>query len=178
MKYNRKIEKTDHNSENQTCICIGKVAVPVSPEIADFDRHYRNKQRYNARRNGKCGQPDYRRCSGDCETCFWHQEGYRMLSLYKVLGPELEHETPDFNSSSSTLDEIVTGKMLLEGLYRQLDELIPDGARVFRLRAQNYSEREIVRALGIKSQSTLNHRLKKMDAFIRAHRTELEDLLH
>ncbi len=49
---------------------------------------------------------------------------------------------------------------------------------MFQLRAENYTEREIAQALGIKSQSTLNYRIKKMDAFIRAHRAELEDLLH
>ena len=31
-------------------------------------------------------------------------------------------------------------------------------------------------ALGIKAQSTLSYRIKKMDAFIRDHREELEDL--
>ena len=58
-----------------------------------------------------------------------------------------------------------------------LDE-IPDGARVFRMRAHKYTEREIARALGVKAQSTLNSRIQKMDAFIRAHRKELEDLLN
>ena len=37
---------------------------------------------------------------------------------------------------------------------------------------------EIARALGVKAQSTLNSRIQKMDAFIRAHRKELEDLLN
>lgn len=100
-----------------------------------------------------------------------------MISLHKALGPELEHETPELNTTASSLDDVVADRLLLEQLYRQLDELIPDGSRVFRLRAENYSEREIARKLGIKSQSTLNYRIRKMDAFIRAHRAELEDLL-
>ena len=76
------------------------------------------------------------------------------------------------------IEEIVAGKLLLEKLYRALDDLIPDGACVFRMRAHKYTEREIARALGVKAQSTLNGRIRKMDAFIRAHRDELEDLLN
>ena len=74
------------------------------------------------------------------------------------------------------LDDIIANKLILETLYRQLDELIPNGSRVFQMRAHDYSEREIARALGIKAQSTLNYRIKKMDAYIREHREELEDL--
>lgn len=159
-------------------IYIGKVAVPVSPETAEFDRHYKDKQRYNARRDGKCGQPDYRRCSGECDTCRWQQEGFRMLSLHKVLGDQCEKETPDLSNTAPSMEDVVADKLLLEGLYRQLDQIIPDGAKVFQMRAQNYTQREIAQALGGISQSTLNPRIRKMDDFIRAHRAELEDLLH
>ena len=100
-----------------------------------------------------------------------------MLSLDKAFGSESECEKIE-PAQSTAVDELVADKMLLESLYRRLDELIPDGARVFRLRAQHYSEREIARMLGVKSQSTLNYRIRKMDEFIRAHRDELEDLLH
>jgi predicted DNA-binding protein YlxM (UPF0122 family) len=44
------------------------------------------------------------------------------------------------------------------------------------MRAHDYSEREIAKELGIKAQSTLSYRIKKMDDFIRNHREELEDL--
>ena len=90
----------------------------------------------------------------------------------------LNQHSPGRQAQDAAVDELVADKMLLENLYRRLDELIPDGAQVFRLRAQHYSEREIARMLGVKSQSTLNYRIRKMDEFIRAHRDELEDLLH
>ena len=165
------------NGKNEY-ICIGKVSVAVSHETAEFDRHYRNKQRYNARRDGKCGQPDYRRCSGDCLTCRWYQEGFRMLSLHKVLGDQCEKETPDLSNTALSMEDVVADKLLLEELYRQLDEVIPDGAKVFQMRAQNYTQREIAQALGGISQSTLNPRIRNMDDLIRAHRAELEELLH
>ena len=99
-----------------------------------------------------------------------------MLSFAKAFGDDFAMEPPE--PSSPGIEEIVAGKLLLEKLYRALDALIPDGARVFRMRAHKYTEREIARALGVKAQSTLNGRIRKMDAFIRAHREELEDLLN
>lgn len=77
-----------------------------------------------------------------------------------------------------SLEDMATDRILLKDLYRQLDQIIPDGAKVFQMRAQNYTQREIAQALGGISQSTLNPRIRKMDDFIRAHRAELEDLLH
>ena len=97
-----------------------------------------------------------------------------MLSMSKVFGDNLEYEIPDM--STPGFDEIIADRLLLEDLYRQLDEVIPDGSRVFQMRAHDYSEREIAKALGIKAQSTLSYRIKKMDSFIREHREELEDL--
>lgn len=158
-------------------IKIGHELVAVNEEVYKEYTRWKENLRYRARRDGKCGQPDYSRCSGDCLTCRWYQEGYRMLSLHKVLGEQFENETPDLSNTAPIMEDIVADRLLLEELYRKLDELIPDGSRVFRLRAENYSEREIARKLGIKSQSTLNYRIRKMDAFIREHRAELEDLL-
>lgn len=100
-----------------------------------------------------------------------------MLSMQKVFGDEDERETPELSNTAQNVDEIVADKLLLHDLYGKLDELMPDGARVFKMRAQRYSEREIAKTLGIASQSTLNYRIKKMDAYLRAHRDELDDLL-
>ena len=97
-----------------------------------------------------------------------------MLSISKAFADNPEAEMPE--TGTPLLDDIIANKLILEKLYRQLDELIPNGSRVFQMRAHDYSEREIARALGIKAQSTLNYRIKKMDAYIREHREELEDL--
>lgn len=162
----------------QRYINVNHELIPVTEEVYKAFTRPNEKERFFARRDGKCGQSNYKLCSGDCASCPWQQEGHRFISMHKAFGPELERETPDINNASPSFDDVVADRFLLEELYRQLDELIPDGARVFQLRAENYTEREIARELGIKAQSTLNYRIKKMDAFIRAHRTELEDLLH
>ena len=160
----------------QRYLKAGHTQIPVTEEVYLAAARWKENERYRARRDGRCGQPNYRRCSGDCGMCPWQQEGFRMLSFAKAFGDDFAMEPPE--PSSPGIEEIVAGKLLLEKLYRALDALIPDGARVFRMRAHKYTEREIARALGVKAQSTLNSRIQKMDAFIRAHRKELEDLLN
>ena len=161
----------------QRYLKVNHELIPVTEEVYQVATRWKENERYRARRDGKCGQPNYRRCSGDCGTCPWQQEGYRVLSLTKVLGDSYDTEPHELDRTHPSFDDVIADKLLLEELYRKLDELIPGGAQVFQMRAHNYSEREIAKALGIKSQSTLNYRIKKMDAFIRAHRDELEDLL-
>ena len=88
-----------------------------------------------------------------------------------------DDKNAEFIDTNPLVEDIVSDQLLLEQLYQQLDQLIPNGARVFQMRANHFSEREIAQALGIKAQSTLNYRIRKMDDFIRAHREEIEDLL-
>ncbi len=161
----------------QRYIKVNHELIPVTEDVYLAYTRAKENERHRARRDGTCGQNNYQKCSGDCASCPWQQEGHRFISLHKAFGPDYERETPEINTTVPSFDDVVADRYLLEELYRQLDELIPDGARVFQLRAENYTEREIAQTLGIKSQSTLNYRIKKMDDFIRAHRAELEDLL-
>jgi len=158
----------------QRYIKVNRELIPVTEEVYQVASRMKENERHRARRDGKCGQSDYRYCSGDCGTCGWYQEGHQMLSMSKVFVENPEYEMPE--KGTPLIDDIIANKLLLEDLYHKLDELIPDGSQVFQMRAYNYSEREIAKALGIKAQSTLNYRIKKMDAFIREHREELEDL--
>ena len=72
----------------QRYIKVEHELIPVSEEVYQAYTRFRENERYRARRDGKCGQSDYRRCSGDCAACPWQQEGYRILSLDKAFGGE------------------------------------------------------------------------------------------
>lgn len=173
-----KFKKFENDGTMTYIIGVEGTDVTVTKEIYDFLYHEKENQRYRARRDGKCATANYHICDGDCCNCRYQQEGFRMLSLHKVLGDQCEKETPDLSNTAPSVEDVVADKLLLEDLYRLLDQVIPDGAKVFQMRAQNYTQREIAQALGGISQSTLNPRIRKMDNFIRAHRAELEDLLH
>lgn len=161
----------------QHYIKINHELIPVSEEVYQTASRWKERARYHARRSGICGQNDYRRCEGDCAACPWQQTGYRTVSLNSLLGDEHEQDTTLISESQPLIEDIVADQMMLEQLYQQLDQLIPNGARVFKMRANRYTEREIAQVLGIKAQSTLNYRIRKMDDYIRSHREEIEELL-
>ena len=97
--------------------------------------------------------------------------------MNELMEDHADDKNTEFIDTNPLVEDIVSDHLLLEQLYQQLDQLIPNGARVFQMRANHFSEREIAQALGIKAQSTLNYRIRKMDNYIRAHREEIEDLL-
>ena len=137
----------------QRYVKINHELIPVTEDVYLAYNRPKEKERFMARRDGKCRQEDYRICSGDCATCPWQQEGHRMMSLHKVLGSECEKETPAMDSNTPNFDDLVADRMILEHLYQRLDTVVPDGARLFKLRAENYTEREICRELGVSTQS-------------------------
>ena len=51
-----------------------------------------------------------------------------------------DDKSVDLSASQPLIDEIVADRLLLEELYRKPDEIIPDGGRVFQIRANNYTE--------------------------------------
>ena len=161
----------------QRYININKELIPVSEEIYQTVNRWKENERHRARRDGECGQSDYRYCSGDCATCSWHTAGSRSIPLSELIEKHDDDKSLDLSDSRPLVEEIVADRLLLEELYRKLDDIIPDGGRVFQMRANDYTERDIAQALGIKTQSTLNYRIRKMDEYIRAHRDEFEDYL-
>ena len=161
----------------QRYIKVNRELIPVTEEIYQMVSHLNDKERNRARRDGECGQSDYRYCKGDCSTCGWRIRGHRNISLNELMEDHADDKTVEFIDNNPLVEDIVSDHLLLEQLYQQLDQLIPNGARVFQMRAYHFTEREIAQELGIKAQSTLNYRIRKMDDYIRAHREEFEDLL-
>lgn len=161
----------------QRYIKVNRELIPVTEEIYQMVSHLNDKERNRARRDGECGQSDYRYCKGDCSTCGWRTHGHRNISLNELMEDHADDKTSEFIDNNPLVEDIVSDHLLLEQLCQQLDQLIPNGARVFQMRAYHFTEREIAQELGIKAQSTLNYRIRKMDDYIRAHREEFEDLL-
>ncbi len=161
----------------QRYIKVNRELIPVTEELYQIASQWKEKERNRARRDGECGQSDYRYCKGDCNTCGWRTSGHRNISLNELMEDHADDKNAEFIDTNPLVEDIVSDQLLLEQLYQQLDQLIPNGARVFQMRANHFSEREIAQTLGIKAQSTLNYRIRKMDDYIRAHREEIEDLL-
>ena len=106
----------------QRYIKVNRELIPVTEEVYQVASRMKENERHRARRDGKCGQSDYRYCSGDCGTCGWYQEGHQMLSMSKVFVENPEYEMPE--KGTPLIDDIIANKLLLEDLYHKLDELM------------------------------------------------------
>ena len=73
------------------------------------------------------------------------------------------------DSNSPLIEDIVADRDLLCRLMQKLDDLVPNGGRIIQMLMDEYSDREMVKALNLKSQSTLNYRKNKVKAYMRDH---------
>ena len=72
-----------------------------------------------------------------------------------------KHEDP-----STDIESIVTDKIVLQQLFKRLDELFPEARRIGELRMEGISERDIADILGM-PRSTFRSRLEKVEAMLR-----------
>jgi len=163
------------NQENKKYyIPIDHKLIPVSEDVWKVHSRQIANERAKARRDNKCGQPNYHKCSGDCGHCPWVLEGHNMLSYDKAFGraegeDEINPVDNIVDSNSPLIEDIVADRDLLCRLMQKLDDLVPNGGRIIQMLMDEYSDREMVMALNLKSQSTLNYRKNKVKAYMRDH---------
>lgn len=177
MKTYQKLTKINHgqapqiNSSKKHYIPVDGILIEVDEAVYKLHARAIANERARARRNHKCGQPDFRKCHGDCGYCPWQMEGTNMLSYKKAFGVEAadipSDLPPNIPQNAPLLEDIVADRQLLADLFRKMDELVPDGGRIIQMLMDEYSEREIAHALGISSQSTLNYRTRKLKKYLR-----------
>lgn len=98
-----------------------------------------------------------------------------MVSINCAFGSkELDEEDMDAfgnlpDTGAPLIDDIVADRDQLNHLMHQLDQLVPDGGKIIRMVMDEYSDRDMVKALNLKSQSTLNYRKNKVKAYVRDH---------
>jgi len=157
-----------------------KNEVIVPQEVYDYMISEKEKARYRARRDGKCGTSAYWKCDGDCDLCPYAQQGFNMIPLEIAFKVPPDQDTDDELDPVANIPDIVTpfpdvivaDRDLLARLMKRLDELVPDGGEIFRMMTENYTDREMTKELCLKQQSTLSYRKRKVQAFIEAHKDE------
>ena len=107
------------------------------------------------------GKGRVKRCLEDCSTCDRVRDG-SILTL-----DEMTEEKHVLGTSEMDVSDIVAGKILLEQLYKVLDELDPKSLRVCQLIMEGHSRREIARILEI-PQSSFEYQFKKLMGTIKA----------
>ena len=143
----------------QYYITINGQNIPVSEEIyraykrPEWAEHKRMEREKRCRIGGV-------RCNGDCSQCP-HQRTGTMVSLDRL--EEVNHVPADF---SADVEEIGAGRMLLEELFRALEQLDPDGQLLCQLLMDGESERQIAARFGI-SQVAVHKRKRKVFGLLR-----------
>lgn len=100
------------------------------------------------------------RCTGKCSQCPYKRTG-GALSIERMQG--VGHDTVD---TTYDLEDVVEGRMLLEALFEQLEELDSDGQVLCQLLLDGESERQIAKRLGI-SQVAVNKRKQRVFGLLR-----------
>lgn len=144
--------------------CISRVTVPLTGATLEFMNTNRMRNRYNARRNGRCAQPDYRRCPGECSGCGWEREGFNMLTFSAT-------DVPAGAEAAPSAEEEALLRLSLEETADRLDRHYRDGGTVFCMLAQGYSNREIADALHI-TRGSASQRTRLIRRWLREHRED------
>lgn len=153
----------------------------LNPEQQKAWDSMKNTTRNYARKIGACGQPDFRKCEGDCELCPWHRQGF-VLST--------DHE--DFNEGSTRRSEsgavkqpaepvsasaesLALTRITLENIFRYADETETNGAEILRRHFEcpedPTSGRKIAEALDM-APSTVNDIIRRLLKHIRENRAQ------
>lgn len=144
---------------HQRYIFIDNQAIPVTEEVyrAYVRPIWREQKRLE--RDGRCCVNGIR-CMGDCSHCP-HERRRMVLSLDQMMEEGFEPADP-----SADVEDILEGRMLLEALFRRLEELDPDGQLLCQLLMDGKSERQIAAQFGI-SQVAVHKRKQKVFGLLR-----------
>lgn len=136
--------------------------VPVTKEF--YYEYYRPiwRTQKQAQKHGQCMCPKNKlwRCDGCCLDCSYHAPGNVWSLEYEqeLMGDKREDPSADIES-------IVTDKIVLDKLFKRLDELFPEARRIGELRMEGVSDRDIADILGM-PRSTFRSRLAKVESLL------------
>lgn len=150
-------------TNKQYFIRLNGELIPVTEEV--YKEYYRPiwRTHYHASKKGQCRCSDWRKCTGDCGLCRYRAAG-NTLSLdaeYEVEEGSKLTLLDTIEDPASNPELIIADKLMLQELFKVLDELDPDSRRICELIRQGKTEREIAAEFGVR-QSTLNYRKKKL----------------
>ena len=148
--------------------------IPLTPAQRCAWNEMINRNRRYARNFGTCGQPDYRKCLGDCGSCPYQTEGSF------VYADDRERYADGFSSGrfapaapEPTPEDETVKASVWEWLYGEADKTVRRGKDIlFLYLEEGLSAHQISARTGI-AKSTVVDRLNRLLAFIREHREDL-----
>lgn len=167
-------KNANESKDTSFYVTVGGKAVALTEDQRKAWNKMINDTRRYARSFGTCGQPDYRKCCGDCAQCAFQRLGAFISTdvCDKYSDGFAEGPLAPFDPSPTPEDSVVS-KDTWEWLYTQADKLAARGKDILSLHLEEgLSERKIGERLGI-PWPTVHSRLNKLLAFIHEHREDL-----
>ena len=164
----------NESKKNSFYVTIDGKAVALTDEQRNAWNKMANDARRYARDFGACGQPDYRKCCGDCALCAFQQAGAFIFADDRERYADGFAEGPlaPLDTAPTPEDRAVANDTW-EWLYTEADKLTKSGRDILSLHLEEgLSERKIGDRLGI-PWPPVHSRLNKLLAFIREHREDL-----
>lgn len=160
--------------ETSFYVNIDGKSVPLTNDQRKAWNKMATAARKYAQRFGTCGQPDYRKCCGDCALCAFQRAGAFIYADDRERYVDGFAEGPLAPADTApTPEDSVADKDAWEWLYREADCLVKCGRDILFLHMEEgLSERKIGDRLDI-PWPTVHSRLNKLLAFIREHQDEL-----
>ncbi|MHB1155087.1 MAG: RNA polymerase sigma factor [Eubacteriales bacterium] len=116
-----------------------------------------------AQKRGQCRCPKSKlwRCDGCCLDCSFYTSGNVWSLEYELELMGDIHEDP-----SADVESVVVDKIILQQLFKRLNELFPEACNIGELRMEGISDRDIADLVGI-PRSTFRSRLEKVEELLR-----------
>ena len=164
------------SDKKQRYLSVNKKLIPVSEETYLYHSRWVANERYRARRDHRCGNPNFTKCNGDCGHCIYQIPG-DVLYMDSLVETDRDHSEDgdfciDIPDEQASFEDRVVDELMLTSLLQDLDGILPDGGQIFSLIAHGFTERQVATKLGI-SQSTLSYRKNKLFDYIRHHHADL-----
>lgn len=160
----------ENQNKKSRYVIIGGERVFLNPAQQKAWDKFINDARNKARRNGTCGQPNYRLCFGDCACCPYQIAG-RMVSMDDERYGD-GFSTGPFASAQKAIDpdQIVILSMTVEAIMREATHRERNGDLILRLRfEEGLSTYKIAERLEM-CQTTVNDALNRLLRYFREHR--------
>lgn len=160
----------ENQNKKSRYVIIGGERVFLNPAQQKAWDKFINDARNKARRNGTCGQPNYRLCFGDCACCPYQIAG-RMVSMDdKRYGDGFSNGSFAPAQKAIDPDQIVILSMTVESIMREAARRERNGDLILRLRfEEGLSTYKIAERLEMR-QTTVNDALNRLLRYFREHR--------
>ena len=162
-----------HDSISHYAVIEGKKILLTHEQHKVWYEMINHNRRY-ARNYGLCGQPDFRKCGGDCALCPFVREGAFIYSDDRErYGDGYAQGKYAPAHSEKTPEQMAETEDKWAWLYREANKTVTCGKDILQLYLEDgLSARQISNHTGI-AKSTVVDSLNKLLAFIRQHRNDL-----